>query len=90
MGFEDLHSLIEKDQFGVDVTIEDILQGKFRIQNQKIITFGSKMKSFLGNLFFFLEFELKTYSIKIRNFSVFETELGALCMYVIKAILQNV
>lgn len=66
------------------------MQGKFLIQNQKIITFGSKMKSFLGNLFFFLEFKLDSYTIRIRNFSVFETELGALCMYVIKAILQNV
>jgi hypothetical protein len=90
LGFFDLATLIEHDHFTSDVTIEDILQGKFLINNKKIITFGSKMKSFLGNLFFFLEFELQSYSIKIRSYSLFDTEIGASCMYVIKSVLQNI
>jgi hypothetical protein len=81
---------MEHDQFSSEVTIEDILQGRFALNERRMITFGAKMKSFLGNLFFFMEFDLPSYSLKIRSYSLFDTELGASCMTVIKSILQNI
>ena len=83
-------TLVQQDKIQKDIPIEDILSGKVSVENKKWISFGTKVLTFLGFLFVLFEFDLNSYHIQVKIYSINASDLSYTCIHTVKHILQNI
>ena len=78
-----------KNNWDCDVTLDQIMDGSFQINDKQVISFASAFE-YLGDEFFMLfEFNLDYYTLKLRMYTQKEIEVANLCLTVTHSVFQN-
>ena len=90
LGFDKLDQLLDIYEDIQTISIDDLLNGAVNLQGKNLICFGSKIQTYLGNMYVILEFSMIDYSFLVKLFSISTNDLAVSLMFYIRAILHNI
>lgn len=89
LGFKQWSNLVRTADLSETLTIEDFAKQASNFSGLTFFCFGSKVQTYLGNIFIILELNQKESTILIKLFSFNDSDLCTSLMFYTRAILQN-
>jgi hypothetical protein len=89
LGFKPWSHLIREEDLSENMPFYMFIKQVSDLNNYPLLCFGSKIQTYLGNIFIVIELNTKDSTILIKLFSFNDSDLCTSLMFYARAILQN-